>query len=877
MKSYVQSFVTNRLKAGRRGSQAVLPLAALIGAWSLSFAHGQEATAWSAPTLITNLVQLQQLTLDEVRQRPFTAKLRGVVTYQPPESTDWFFLQDGDAAVEIVSSGGLPRFEPGQRVEVEGELETTTFAITVTGAVVTDLGPGEMPAPADVSGEDLNTGRFHGRLVRVKGAVLDLCTEFGRPVLLNSSLGVTYNVYVSEHHDELPLHFWNGVVETTGVSVSRPNFTGRASSFYLVCSADRDIRMLRPGPENLFDQPRRTARSLQEQSELNDERVRVAGVVTFASPRGWFVVQDETGPVAINRLVPIPKYTRQGVYIPRDDPAALPVVGDAVEVVGSLIRKRPHAPALAYAEYRVTGRGDVPPPIIATAEEIMTGRPDHRWVTLDARVIDAESRVREGMHQQSFWLQAGDVVFRANLYPRGDAPPPARVGDAVRLTGLCWVNAGDGQESRSFLLYPDPPGSIAVLTPVAPWLTPPVMRVGGGAALLLVAALAWVRLLRRQVARHSSALRTGEARLQQSEERFRSAFRASPALMTITRMADGRFVAANDAFFRTSGYSEAEVIGRPARDLDLYVKDDQRVELLRQFREHGVARDREVRMRGKDGRVLTMLVSGEVLQIDGEQHVLVVAVDITTRKQAEQEIHRSLETERELGELKSRFVSLVSHEFRTPLGITMSAVELLRNYADRLPPAKREELLEDIRSSTLRMSGLMEQVLLLGRVEAGKLRFQPAPVDLPALAEKLVDETCSATGRKCPLHVRVEGCLTGAQGDEGLLRHIFSNLLSNAVKYSPENTPVDFVIARDGREAVFTVLDRGIGIPAADQPRLFEAFHRASNVGQTPGTGLGLLIVKRCVELHDGQIEVRSEAGRGTCITVRLPLFDSER
>jgi len=243
------------------------------------------------------------------------------------------------------------------------------------------------------------------------------------------------------------------------------------------------------------------------------------------------------------------------------------------------------------------------------------------------------------------------------------------------------------------------------------------------------------------------------------------------------------------------------------------------------------------------------------------------------REKAQTDLKRALAVERELGELKSRFVSLVSHEFRTPLGITMSAVELLRNYLDRLPPQKLKELLDDIYSSTLRMSGLMEQMLLLGRVEAGKLALRRAPLDLDVLAGKLSDEALSATARKCPIQVKVGTNLDGAEGDEGLLRHILSNLLSNGVKYSPGGRPVELMIAREKQEAVFQVRDHGIGIPAADQPRIFEAFHRGSNAGQTQGTGLGLLIVKRCVELHDGRISFETREGEGTTFTVKLPLF----
>lgn len=255
------------------------------------------------------------------------------------------------------------------------------------------------------------------------------------------------------------------------------------------------------------------------------------------------------------------------------------------------------------------------------------------------------------------------------------------------------------------------------------------------------------------------------------------------------------------------------------------------------------------------------------------QRTAALAAEVEERKRAQAEVARALEVERELGDLKVRFVSLVSHEFRTPLGITMSAVELLRNYLDRIPPEEMKQLFDDIYQATLRMSGLMEQVLLLGRVEAGRVQFRAAPLELATLAGKLVDESHSATDRKCTIALRTEGELDGAIGDEALLRHILTNLLSNAVKYSPAGSPVEFITRRDGSDAVFTVSDHGRGIPDEDRARLFEAFHRAGNTADVPGTGLGLLIVKRCVDLHGGSIAFESRVDEGTTFTVRLPLF----
>lgn len=245
----------------------------------------------------------------------------------------------------------------------------------------------------------------------------------------------------------------------------------------------------------------------------------------------------------------------------------------------------------------------------------------------------------------------------------------------------------------------------------------------------------------------------------------------------------------------------------------------------------------------------------------------------TELETAQDELHRALATERELSDLKSRFVSIVSHEFRTPLGVTMSAVEVLRHYDEKLSPDKRRELCDDIHSATRNMAALMEHVLLLGRVEAGKLVCKPLPISLAEVLGKFIEEQLAVTHQKCSIHLDLSVGLEGAAADETLLHHIFSNLISNAVKYSPVGGNVTVRVRRSGTDAVCSVIDSGIGIPEEDHEHLFEAFNRASNVGEIPGTGLGLVIVKRCVEFHGGSIRVDSARSTGTTFEVTLPLY----
>ena len=364
--------------------------------------------------------------------------------------------------------------------------------------------------------------------------------------------------------------------------------------------------------------------------------------------------------------------------------------------------------------------------------------------------------------------------------------------------------------------------------------------------------------------------------LRESEERFSKAFRASPVFLSIARLSDGKFVEVNEAFLQSSGYTREEVVEHTSAELGLWTDLAQRSAFMREVQRCGFVRQQEVVLRSKDGRLYTLLLSAELINIKGEDHILAVSLDITARKRAEEEMRHALEREKELSRLKTNFVTLVSHEFRTPLGIIMSAADILKKYFDRLAPDRRGEHLQDIHDASRRMAELIDEVLLLARVEAGKMECKPQPLALSAFCLQLRDELQSASNGAGAITVRARGLTGKAMADESLLRHIFTNLLSNALKYSDPGSEVEFSVARRDRDAIFRVRDRGIGIPPEDLDELFQTFRRGTNVGERPGTGLGLVIVKRCVELHGGAIELQSRQGTGTTVTVRLPLFATQ-
>jgi PAS domain S-box-containing protein len=366
-----------------------------------------------------------------------------------------------------------------------------------------------------------------------------------------------------------------------------------------------------------------------------------------------------------------------------------------------------------------------------------------------------------------------------------------------------------------------------------------------------------------------------ETALAESEARFSSAFQGSPIIITISRVSDQRFVLVNDAFVNWSGYSRDEILARTGLELGMWEQKDERLAFWADLVRTGSIRERECRFRNRAGKPFTMLTSSEIIQLNHVPHLLGMALDITERKQAEVEMLRTIAREKELSQLRSNFVSMVSHEFRTPLGIIQSSAGLLRDFHDRMQPSEREEQLESITRNTWRMAGMMEEVLVLSRLDAGKLIFQPAPFDLNGFCRRVVDEVLSATCRRCLIELSLNSVPQETQADERLLGHIFTNLLSNAVKYSEPGATVHFVVERHQGDAVCTVRDDGIGISEEDQQHLFKSFHRGGNVGTRPGTGLGLLLVKRCVELHRGKVHVNSKIGEGTTVTVSIPVFGS--
>jgi PAS domain S-box-containing protein len=345
-----------------------------------------------------------------------------------------------------------------------------------------------------------------------------------------------------------------------------------------------------------------------------------------------------------------------------------------------------------------------------------------------------------------------------------------------------------------------------------------------------------------------------------------------------------RIVVFNQAAAEMFVCSVDEALGQP---LGQFLPERYRAAHSAQIRRYGQTSETIRSMRSLN-QITGLRTTGEEFPIEatisqatvrGTRFYTAILRDISERVQTEalrlenEKMRVALEKEKELVELKTRFISTVSHEFRTPLAMIVSSAELLDNFSDRMSEERRKQCVVNILAQTNEMVLLMNDVLTFDKATAGKLQLRPGEVSVKVLLQAILDQV-QPIYNPTTHHIIVEnqGQVDTLWGDEELLKRVFINLLTNAIKYSPQGGEIRVKVFQQGSTILFQVSDQGIGIPSEDQQHLFEPFHRAANTGDISGTGLGLSIVKEFIEAHQGNIAVESEEGSGTTITVVLPL-----
>ena len=405
-----------------------------------------------------------------------------------------------------------------------------------------------------------------------------------------------------------------------------------------------------------------------------------------------------------------------------------------------------------------------------------------------------------------------------------------------------------------------------------------------------------------------------------SNETFRQIFQSSVEAIIMVD-SDGKILLANPVSERMFGYEPGALLGVLIEDLLPEHLRKRHVGYRKEFNAHPEPRPmgmgRDLVAKRKDGSEFPVAVSLSYTNIEGELMVMAFVSDITERKKAEEALKRSeeqllvyaselekkvqsrtedlnstiealekevvvrkraeqdarkaLERERELNELKSKFVSIASHEFRTPLSTVLSSASLIEKYNDRKEAEKVTKHVQRIKSSVNHLTSILNDFLSLGKLEEGKIDIAKETVSLADFLKEVEEEIAPTLKTGQDLHVDITAGPKAIDSDPRILRNILFNLISNASKYSEPGKRIEVICKQDTKILFFIVRDEGIGIPAHEQKHMFDRFFRASNAGTVQGTGLGLNIVKRYVELLGGSISFSSEFGKGSAFTVVLP------
>ena len=406
----------------------------------------------------------------------------------------------------------------------------------------------------------------------------------------------------------------------------------------------------------------------------------------------------------------------------------------------------------------------------------------------------------------------------------------------------------------------------------------------------------------------------------QDQEHFISLFENATEGILLTNSA-GNIILINPAAERIFGYTSNEIINKPIEILvpDKYKPDHH--SLLERFHSapsnRAMGYNRELTGRKKDGTILPVEISLSHYQKNGETFVIAFIVDITERKkiattmklqqaelekvtsqvkklnaelelkveertmilrealqkleQSQSELNQALDKERQLNEIKSRFVSMASHEFRTPLSTVLSSATLLEKYTQTDEQEKRNKHIEKIKGSAKHLNEILEDFLSLGKLDEGKVHTQTVSINLQDCLLDIVEELAPMLKP----HQYIEQKYTGnpiIHSDKKLVRNIIINLISNAIKFSGEGKKITIQTENTDNLLLLTITDHGIGISEEDQKHLFSSFFRAANATNIHGTGLGLHIVKRYVGLLNGLIDVKSQLNKGTVVTISIPL-----